>query len=398
MNASGPDDILAPLLRLAEGCSVLYVEDEPVIRTEITEMLETLFPLVVTAENGAQALEYCQKRDYELVITDINMPVMTGIEFIQTLRKTRPQQAVLVTSAYSDSANLIPLINLGVGSFILKPLNWKIFLSLVYKELSTALASRQETLYQKRLEKEVSLRTDELRETQRHVIRLQESKDNMLALISHELRTPLNGILGFVELIRTYPMPDEATDFLDHVEDSARRLERSTRKALDFASLSTGNRTLKREMHPVTRLLQAAQQLVSDRMDQLGAVEVQWELGQEGQLHTDSELVVEILRNLLENCAKYAGAQPVVTLRFHREGKWDLWEFQDSGPGFHEATLATLFHPFTTGNIMHHSEGMGLGLALIDVIMLTLGGRVEALNPPGGGALVRLRFPLPKAP
>jgi two-component system C4-dicarboxylate transport sensor histidine kinase DctB len=55
--------------------------------------------------------------------------------------------------------------------------------------------------------------------------------------------------------------------------------------------------------------------------------------------------------------------------------------------------LSNLFQPFSTGGILHHAEGMGLGLALIDVIMLTLGGRVEGGNAPEGGAFVTLRFP-----
>jgi len=392
------DDLLVSLLRMAEGCTVLYVEDESAIRTEVGEMLETLFPRVVQAENGVQALEMFAKEPFQLVITDINMPVLSGLELIRTLRQTHPQQAILVTSAYSDSANLIPLINLGIGSFILKPLNWKQFLSLVHKELSAATAIRREAQYQQRLEKEVRLRTEELRETQQQVVRLQEAKDNMLALISHELRTPLNGILGFVELIRSSALAPEAEAFLDHVEDSARRLERSTRKALDFSSLSTGKRPLNRQQHRIEELLQAAQDQVANRLDPLDTLVVQWDGADPQGLYTDGELVVEILKNLLENSAKYAGMDSVIRVSFRREGNWDILSVADSGPGFPDTMLTTLFQPFTTGNIMHHSEGMGLGLALVDVIMLTLGGRVEAQNLSGGGAVVRLRFPLVKTP
>lgn len=396
MSDPSSGDLLASLLRMAEGCSVLYVEDEPEIRTEMAEMLETLFPRVVQAENGAVALEAFRTESFQLVITDINMPLVSGIELIRTLRQTHPQQAVLVTSAYSDSANLIPLINLGVGSFVLKPINWKTFLGLIHRELSSALAVRQEALYQQRLEKEVRLRTEELRETQQQVVRLQEAKDNMLALISHELRTPLNGILGFVELIRSSGIAAEAEAFLDHVDDSARRLERSTRKALDFTSLSTGKRTIRRDVYRMEDLIQAAQDQVSHRLDPLDTLVVRWEGHDPEGLTTDGELVVEILKNLLENSAKYAGSESVIRLSLHRDGNWDVLSVRDSGPGFPETMLKSLFQPFATGNIMHHSEGMGLGLALVDVIMLTLGGRVEALNHPEGGAEVRLRFPVPK--
>jgi signal transduction histidine kinase len=356
-----------------------------------------LFPRVVTAENGAQALERFGQEEFLLVITDINMPVMTGIELIQGIRRTHPQQSILVTSAYSDSANLIPLINLGVGSFILKPLNWKLLLTLVHKELSSALSSRQESLYQQRLEREVRLRTEELRESQQQIVRLQEAKNNMLALISHELRTPLNGILGFTELIRA-SMPDaESQMFLDHVEESARRLERSTRKALDFSSLSTGQRTLHRELHRLESLLGVAREQVVGRLERTALLDFTWKGDPEATLFTDAEMVVEILKNLFENSSKYAGGDPRITVEFRREGSWDLLSFRDAGPGFPPSLLDTVFQPFSTGNIMHHSEGMGLGLALVDVIMLTLGGRVDARNHPDGGAEVRLRFPIPKA-
>lgn len=389
-----PEDLLGALLRLAEGCSVLYVEDEPEIRAEMKEMLETLFSRVVTAENGAVALELYRKETFLLVITDINMPQMSGIELIQAIQQSQPQQAILVTSAYSDSANLIPLINLGVGSFILKPLNWKQFLGLVYKELSAALASVQDARYQQRLEKEVRVRTEELREIQQQVVRLQEAKDNMLALISHELRTPLNGILGFVELLRSMVEVPEALAFLDHVEESARRLERSTRKALDFSSLSTGKRALNRDEYRIDTLLAIARDQVIDRLDPVEALTFRWLTRPDrALLYTDSELAVEIFKNLLENVAKYAGKRPVVTLSLVRDGAWDVLSFRDSGPGFSDGMLTILFQPFSTGNIMHHSEGMGLGLALVDVIMLTLGGRVEALNHPEGGAEIRLKFP-----
>jgi len=222
------------------------------------------------------------------------------------------------------------------------------------------------------------------------VVRLQEAKDNMLALISHEIRTPLNGILGFIDLLRSPGFPSEASAFLVYVEESARRLERSTRKALDFASWSTGLRRAVPQPYRIQSLLEAAQ-------EQLG-----WAAG-EGVpverrgaeiLDTDGELLVQIFRNLLENAAKYGGSFVRVTVSLVREGRWDVLRFSDDGPGFSDAVLPSLFQPFSTGGILHHSEGMGLGLALVDVIMLTLGGRVEAGNRCGGGAEIRLRFPV----
>ncbi len=133
---------------------------------------------------------------------------------------------------------------------------------------------------------------------------------------------------------------------------------------------------------------------MSDHLEKSESLRVLWEGPEEASIFTDAQLVVEVLKNLLENAVKYAGDEPLVSLSFQREGAWDALVVRDNGPGFPAATLETLFQPFSTGNIMHHSEGMGLGLALVDVIMLTLGGRVEVQNLSDRGAEIKLRFPV----
>ena len=139
----------------------------------------------------------------------------------------------------------------------------------------------------------------------------------------------------------------------------------------------------------ISDLLEAAREQLDHRGQSLPVV---W-FGDE-TLETDGELVVQIFANLLENTAKYGGTSPIATLNLTREPRWDVLRYTDNGPGFPEAALPNLFQPFSTGGILHHAEGMGLGMALIDVIMLTLGGRAEAGNAPEGGALVTLRFPV----
>jgi len=396
---SHQNPFLKQILSLAEGVSVLYVEDEPVIREEMAETLSTLFPEVVTATNGKEGLALFQSREFLLVVTDINMPLMNGIELIREIRKLRPSQSVLVTSAYSDAANLIPLLNLGVGSFVLKPLSWEQLLPAFFKELSVALATQQEQRYQKRLEREVNLRTEELREAQTQLLRLSEAKDGMLALISHEMRTPLNAILGFLELVRPSLAHDpDALVFLGYVDQAANRLDRSTKKALEFSHFSTGKKSLSlMEIHLEVLVQsvwdQVLTSLAPESRPQLTATGVKEKL-----LYSDSEMVAEVLRNLFENGIKYGVPNPVLEVSLAIKGIWAELTVRDHGPGFSEHSLAQLFVPFTSGNIMHHSEGMGLGLALVEVIMMTLGGKASGGNHQEGGAWITLSFPVQREP
>ena len=127
-------EINVPRLKeYASSCKVLYVEDDDVIREQTTAFLGRFFPSISLAENGDIGLQKYQEGHFDIVITDINMPIMNGIEMIEKIRATNPEQIILVTSAYNDSDNLMNLINLGVVRFVLKPFDNKQFIIMLYQ-------------------------------------------------------------------------------------------------------------------------------------------------------------------------------------------------------------------------------------------------------------------------
>jgi len=137
---------IVKLKKYAAYCSVLYVEDDELIRTQTASFLGRFFPDVVLAEDGAIGLELYKSREFDVVITDINMPNMNGIEMISAIKEIYYEQPVIVTSAHNDSENLMQLINLDVSRFILKPFNNKQFLYVLYKiaeELTFAMESKK---------------------------------------------------------------------------------------------------------------------------------------------------------------------------------------------------------------------------------------------------------------
>ena len=120
------------LKEYASSCGVLYVEDDDLIRSQTVEFLSRFFPTMDIASNGLEGLEKYNSSRHNIVITDINMPKMNGIEMIEAIRKANEEQIILVTSAYNDSENLMQLINLGIHRFVLKPFNFKQFIIMLY--------------------------------------------------------------------------------------------------------------------------------------------------------------------------------------------------------------------------------------------------------------------------
>ncbi len=119
---------------------VLYVEDDDSIRNELSALLSNFFGRVHVAKDGKEGLEtYIKnKKNIDIIISDINMPYLTGIEMVKKIRKINKDLPVLFTTAYSDTEYLVDAIKLKVYDYIVKPIDIRNFL-IVLNELATIL-------------------------------------------------------------------------------------------------------------------------------------------------------------------------------------------------------------------------------------------------------------------
>jgi len=108
--------------------SLLLVEDYEPLRNDMAEVLEDLFKTVAVASNGVEALglyDAYQTENhalFDIVISDIVMPAMNGVDLCEILKKRNEDQQIIILSAYTDTDYLLRLINLGIAQFINKPI------------------------------------------------------------------------------------------------------------------------------------------------------------------------------------------------------------------------------------------------------------------------------------
>lgn len=146
------------ILKYSKNLKVLYVEDNDDVRESTLDLMQDFFKEVDTADDGKIGLQkyiksYKNDSIYDLVISDINMPNMDGIEMIKEIKKVQADQEVVVISAHNESEYLFELINIGVASFILKPLDLQQFMSSIYN-ISQKIYEHKFTLnYYKNIEK-----------------------------------------------------------------------------------------------------------------------------------------------------------------------------------------------------------------------------------------------------
>lgn len=118
--------------------SLLYVEDEAETRELIVEALEAYFPEVQlqTASNGAEGLRIFQESRPQLVLTDIRMPVMDGIQMAAEIKALDPLVDVIALTAYNDSSFLSTAADIGFSDYVLKPVDYELLFGTLEKFLA----------------------------------------------------------------------------------------------------------------------------------------------------------------------------------------------------------------------------------------------------------------------
>lgn len=120
-----------PIAKLASTLQILYVEDEEMVRDSFCRYFSRYFKYVDVAVDGEDGLSKVKAKNYDIIITDIQMPKMNGIEMIKKIKEIQPSARFIVATAFSDTRYFIDSISLKVDKYIIKPID--------FSELSTAV-------------------------------------------------------------------------------------------------------------------------------------------------------------------------------------------------------------------------------------------------------------------
>lgn len=145
-------DQLQALRQIATDISVLYVEDESVLRHEMKNYLGRIFEDLRICSDGESGLMAYEERPADIVITDILMPKLSGIEMLRRIKELSPMQEMIITSAYTESEYFIDAIKLGINAYIIKPIEHAQIIEILYKVALKIVQARENEEYRRHLE------------------------------------------------------------------------------------------------------------------------------------------------------------------------------------------------------------------------------------------------------
>lgn len=379
---------MEPLQSADFRLSLLYVEDEPEIRELLRGVLVRKFPHmeIHTAENGMAGLELFRERRPDIILTDIRMPVLDGIQMARGIREENSTASIIVISACSETDYLLEAIKMGISRYVLKPINHKLLFEAIDDCATRIIRERQVKAQNElirrlneELEQRVVDRTAELEASNRELQAFCYS-------VAHDLSTPLRGINGFSGiLLEEYSakLDEDAKNYLMRIGAAAARMGQLINDLLELSRVT--RRELHREKIDLSLL---ARGIVKELRKQDPDRQAEFIIAEKLEGEGDPILVRLALENLLGNAWKYTAkvTSPKIEFGTCSSNGETVYFVRDNGIGFDMAYVHKLFIPFQRLHGIDEYGGTGVGLAAVQRIIARHGGKIWAEGEPGNGA------------
>jgi len=371
---------------------VLVVDDEPKIRQLLEQLLAARGCAVRTAVDGLDALAQFQERPADVVITDIKMPKMNGVELLRELKHLDPLLNIVVITAYPSIEGAVEAMQCGACDFITKPFDLVQIQAILYRCQQRLSLSRQ-----LRAAGEGAIKLEELN---RRLAELNDMKSQFLAALSHEVNTPLCLMSEWIYLLSDGTL-GQMTDDQEHaVEVLSGAYERLNRLLRQLIDLMHGHEIiLRRQPINLTELVQEAVAAVMPKAA-ARAITVTVRLPDEPlALEGDRDRCRAALEYLLDNAVKFNRPQGQVEIEVAGTPEAAQVSIRDTGIGIAPAEREKVFAPFYQADrrLNRAYEGAGIGLALAKRYVELHGGTLTLSSELGAGTTVVLALPLATA-
>jgi signal transduction histidine kinase len=348
---------------------VLIIDDEEPIRKVLGMYLRSKDYEVLTAADGKEGMEVFEKERPPIVLTDIRMPGINGIEVLEKIKQMAPETEVIVVTGHGDMDLAIQALQLDASDFITKPVG--------NEALSVALRRAEERLDTRRM---LKASHDYLRQAEK-LIAIGKISDKL----AHEIRNPLTVIGGLTDRLKKKARQcldgEHYTDIISH---EITRLENLVNDIL----LYSGEVPLNKTEVNINKLINEVLLLFDRDLTERG-ISVRTSFGDNIPLiRGDKEKLQEVFINILINALHSMGKGGNLTVRTDRvhenTAKTVKVVISDTGKGIPETIINKVFDPFFTTKTV----GSGLGLTVAREITKRHNGTMVIQSEVGKGATV----------
>ncbi|MEG4454397.1 hybrid sensor histidine kinase/response regulator [Microcoleus sp. N9_A1] len=350
--------------------SILIVDDEPdnfdVLETLLSEQEYELY----YAANGQEAIGSLDLFKPDIILLDVMMPGIDGIEVCRQIKAMSKWKAVpiIMVTALSSKSDLAQCLTAGADDFISKPLN------------GIELRARVHSMLRIKQQYDNIQNLYYIQENTINVLEstLNELRGNLASSLSHELNTPLNGILGTIGLLKD-DLEDmdiaEIREMLGWADESARRLEKLTKKFLIYLELELSASRQHKIQSARTQFsasaIEAALKSQAESVNRKNDLVLAFE---EAEIALSERYLSTIVYQLVDNALKFSSPETTIKVSSQVVGKMLNISVHDSGRGLTEEQIAKIGAFMQFDRKTYEQQGLGIGLKIVKKIVELAGG------------------------
>ena len=340
---------------------ILYVEDEQEAREGLSSFIKRFAEELFVAVDGQDGLELYKKHRPDLVISDIRMPNMNGVDMVKAIKEINSKQYVIFTTAHSEKDFFMEAINMQVDGYILKPINLKLLKTKIESIIDTINMKKKYDEQQKQMTKMASM-------------------GDMIGNIAHQWRQPLSAISSTVMALQM------KIDFGSFDLESEEGREESTEYTLnrlaeiegfvgslngtidDFRNFFSPNK--QKSKFKLQKSIDKTMSLLSSSF-KTNNIELIEDIEDIEILTLENELVQALL-NIIKNAKDILLTLPANTKRLlfiniYKKDDNVIIEIKDNAGGIPENIIDKVFDSYFTTK--DSSEGTGIGLHMTKSIV-----------------------------
>ncbi len=368
---------------MKQACRVVVVDDEAHQLEALCSLLEDRGFGVQGFSDPKEAVEAIAHERFDLLLTDLRLPGISGIELIKRAREHDPDLGAILMTGHGSIESVVDAMKVGVIDYIQKPFKVADLLPVIERAREVTALKRENS----KLLSDISNSNERLQEVNREL-------DSFAGRVAHDLNSMCHIIQGFAGSLSRraqHKLDEQEQRYLMRIAESSERGGLLVASLLAFARLGSG------DLHySVVSLNEVVQKIRSTLQADEEQAEVEWSVGNLPDIEADEQLIEQVFLNLFSNALKFtkSAASPCISVQAEEfNGDVEI-VVTDNGVGFDPDRADGLFKPFYRLHNAHDYSGHGLGLANVKRIIERHGGTVQGHSSPGNGASFSIRLPM----
>lgn len=357
---------------------IYVIDDDPVMRLSCLKILKKQGFCVEVYEDGEKGLARIREQTPELLVVDLKMPRMGGLEVISRVQQIDPEICIVVITGYATIGTAVEAMKTGAYDFLPKPFTPDELRLIVNRGLERRELARQ---------------------SRRHKEEKEKIERRFISFVSHQLQSPLVAVQQYLEVLQHLgDIPDKETRQQEWIERSVKRIKEMRSIVKDWLTISKiDNCRLIENFAPVS-IAPIINNLIENHKPEAEKKNIELISEVSGDLSIiegHEECLRMLFSNLISNAIKYTGPDGFVRIA-SREDRDNLYiTITDNGIGIPENKLEAVFEEFyrVKSEAMKNIPGTGLGLPICKKIATEIGGAIDVSSTENQGSTFTVRLP-----